>query len=141
MIVNKANPISPNITPTAMNKMIANIEMTNAVPQLHSKQCLIKASQSISWINAAIRPVNNAPKKAPTTVPIATISKASTNFAFCPPTINLPDSQRTGDIIIVETIMFITSTSKLSTNFNLLLHVFRVPYQSRLIKSFSRRIM
>jgi len=97
----------------AANMIIAIIEMARAFSHPQSKKCFTNASQSISWMMEAIKPMNKAPKSAPITVPRMTIQMASVNFAFSFPASALPDSQRTGESIMVFTIMFMTSASKL----------------------------
>lgn len=62
----------------------------------------------------AMMPVKNAPKIVPTTVPKTTMPTASVNLAFSFPTSALPESQRTGEIMIVFTMMDITIQSKLT---------------------------
>jgi len=106
-------PISANIATIAAKIITANMLMASALSHPQSKKCFNKASQIISWIMTAIIPVKKAPKNVPITVPRMTIQMASVNFAFSFPTSALPESQRTGEIIIVFTIMFMTSQSKL----------------------------
>jgi hypothetical protein len=52
---------------------------------------------------AAIMPVNRNPKIPPITVPKMTIQTASKNFAFSFPIIVLPDSHKSGDMIVILT--------------------------------------
>ena len=111
-----ANPISVKTTAIAAKMIIAMIEMASAVSHPQSKKCFTNASQSISWINKAIMPEKRAPKSVPITVPRTIIHTASVNLALSFPTIDLPDSQRNGDRIMVFTITYITSTSKLIAN-------------------------
>lgn len=101
-----ANPISPSIKAIAANMMIANRVIASAFSHPQSKKCLIMRSQSISWMTAATKPVNIAPKSEPTTVPTTIIQMASVNFAFSFPTSALPASQRTGERIMTFTITF-----------------------------------
>lgn len=110
--------MSPNTMTIATNTMIANMDMASAFSQPQSKKCFTIKSQIISWMMAAIKPVNKAPKKVPTKVPTMTIQMASVNFAFSFPTRALPESQRTGESIIVLTIMCITNVSKLIAKFD-----------------------
>lgn len=97
----------------AANMIIAMMEMASAFSHPQSKKCFTNASQSISWMMEAMMPTKKAPKSVPITVPRMTIQTASVNFAFPFSTSALPDSQRTGESIMVFTIMFMTSASKL----------------------------
>jgi len=94
--------------------IIAKIEMTSAFSHPQSKKCFTNTSQSISWMKEAMKPVKKAPRSAPTTVPMMTVNMASVNFALSLPTIALPDSQRNGDSMMVFTMMFTASASKLT---------------------------
>lgn len=108
------NPMIANIATITAKMITATIEIASAFSHPVSKKYFTVASQSNSWMMEALIPVKKAPKSVPTTVPSMTIQMASVNFALSFPTIALPDSQRTGDSIIVFTIMFIASTSKLT---------------------------
>ncbi len=96
----------------AAKMIIAKMEMASAFSHPQSKKCFTIASQSISWMMEAMMPVKKAPKIVPTTVPRITIQTASVNFALFSPTIALPDSQRSGDSIMVFMIMFKATASK-----------------------------
>jgi len=89
------------------------MEIPSAAPHPHSKYCLTKASQIISWIKAAMMPEMRAPKTPPTIVPMTTVITASLNLAFSLPTTIRPESQRAGETTIVDTIMLINNASKL----------------------------
>jgi len=53
--------------------------------------------------------MNKAPKTDPTTVPTAIVATASVNLAFSFPTNALPDNQRTGESMMMFTMMLIIS--------------------------------
>ena len=110
----KANPISANTAAIAAKMMTAMIEMTSAFSHPQSKKCFASASQSISWMPKAMMPEKRAPRSVPIKVPRIIIQTASMNFALSFPTITLPDSQRTGDSMMVFTMMCMTSISKLT---------------------------
>lgn len=110
------NPINPNTAATTPKIMIANIEIPNAASHPHSKYFFTKASQIISCMKAAMMPVMRAPKTPPTMVPMATVITASLNLAFSLPTTIRPESQRAGEITIIETITLINNASKLKAN-------------------------
>ena len=104
-----------NTAAVTAKMMTVIMDMASAFSHPQSKKCFTTASQSISWMMAAMKPVKKAPKNVPTKVPMTTIHMASVNFAFSFPTSDLPDSQRTGASTIVLIMMLITNTSKLTT--------------------------
>jgi len=111
-----ANPTIANTKAITAKMIIAMIEMASAASHPQSKKCFTSASQSISWMIKAIMPEKRAPKSVPITVPRTIIQIASVNFALSFPTIDLPDSQRKGDRIMVFIITCMASASKLIAN-------------------------
>ncbi len=112
----KANPISASRTAITAKIIIATMEIASAFNHPQSKKCFTKASQIISWIKEASQPhpAKKAPKSVPITVPKITIQMASVNFALSFPASALPESQKTGDSIMVFTMTWITKASKLT---------------------------
>ncbi len=78
------------------------IEITNAFPQSVSKYLLTKYNQITSWIKLIIIPsMKTVSKIIFTIIPKVVIKSASENFALCSPTIDFPEYQRDGAVIIV----------------------------------------